>query len=57
VSRQRPAESGGWADNQAIGTAAIWQRPAGDHGATVAYYTLRTYVVRCRAVKPRDKID
>jgi hypothetical protein len=32
----------------AIGTAAIWQRLADDHGATVAYYTLRTYVVSRR---------
>jgi hypothetical protein len=28
-----------------IGTAAIWQRLADDHGTTVAYYTLRTYVI------------
>ena len=34
-----------------IGTAAIWQRLADDHGATVAYYTLRTYVVSRRAAK------
>jgi hypothetical protein len=35
-------------DDPAVGTAAIWQRLADDHGATVAYYTLRTYVVsRC----------
>jgi hypothetical protein len=40
-----------------IGTAAIWQRLADDHGATVAYYTLRTYVVSRRAAKPPDKID
>jgi hypothetical protein len=32
----------------AIGTAAIWQRLADDHEATVAYYTLRTYVVSRR---------
>jgi hypothetical protein len=32
----------------AIGTAAIWQRLADDHKATVAYYTLRTYVVSRR---------
>ena len=31
-----------------IGTAAIWQRLADDHEATVAYYTLRTYVVSRR---------
>lgn len=40
-----------------IGTAAIWQRLADDHGATVAYYTLRTYVVSRRAAKPPDKND
>jgi hypothetical protein len=33
----------------AIATATIWQRLADDHGATVAYYTLRTYVVSRRA--------
>lgn len=44
-------------DNPAIGTAAIWQRLADDHGATVAYCTLRTYVVSRRAAKPPDKID
>jgi hypothetical protein len=44
-------------DNPAIGTAAIWQRLADDHGATVAYYTLRTYVVSHRAAKPPDKVD
>lgn len=44
-------------DNPAIGTAAIWQRLADNHGATVAYYTLRTYVVSRRAAKPPDKID
>jgi hypothetical protein len=32
-----------------IATAAIWQRLADDHGATVAYPTLRTYVVSRRA--------
>ena len=36
-----------------IGTAKIWQRLADDHGATVAYYTLRTYVVSRRpAMQP-----
>jgi hypothetical protein len=40
-----------------VGTAAIWQRLADDHGATVAYYTLRTYVVSRRTAKPPDKID
>ena len=44
-------------DNPAIGTAAIWQRLADDHGATVAYYPLRTYVVSHRAAKPPGKID
>jgi hypothetical protein len=29
----------------AIAIATIWQRLADDHGATVAYPTLRTYVV------------
>ena len=32
-----------------IGTAVIWQRLADDHGATVAYPTLRTYVTSKRA--------
>ena len=31
-----------------IATAAIWQRLADEHHATVAYYTLRTYVVSRR---------
>jgi hypothetical protein len=44
-------------EDPAIGTAAIWQRLADNHGATVAYYTLRTYVVSRRAAKPPDKID
>jgi hypothetical protein len=35
-------------EDPAIGTAAIWQRLADDHGRTVAYYTLRTYVVSRR---------
>jgi hypothetical protein len=35
----------------AIGTAAIWQRLADEHGATVAYYTLRTYVISRRATR------
>jgi hypothetical protein len=35
-------------EDPAIGTAAIWQRLADDHGTTVAYPTLRTYVVSCR---------
>ena len=33
----------------AIGTAAIWQYLADDHGVTVAYPTLRTYVTSRRA--------
>lgn len=41
----------------AIGTASIWQRLADDHGTTVAYYTLRTYVVSRRAAKTPDNID
>ena len=41
----------------AIATAAIWQRLADDRGATVAYYTLRTYVVSRRTTKPPDKVD
>jgi hypothetical protein len=32
-----------------IATAAIWQRLADEHGSTVAYPTLRTYVVSRRA--------
>jgi hypothetical protein len=32
-----------------IGTATIWQRLADDHGTTVAYPTLRTYVTSRRA--------
>lgn len=39
----------------AVGTAAIWQRLADDHASTVAYYTLRTYVVSRRAA--REKPD
>jgi hypothetical protein len=39
-----------------IGPAAIWQRLADNHGAIVAYYTLRTYVVSRRAAEPPDKI-
>jgi hypothetical protein len=44
-------------EDAGIGTAAIWQRLADDHGATVAYYTLRTYVVSRRAAKLTGKID
>ena len=32
-----------------IATATIWQRLADDHGTTVAYPTLRTYVVGRRS--------
>jgi hypothetical protein len=35
----------------AIGTATIWQRLADDHGVTVAYPTLRTYVTIQRAAR------
>jgi hypothetical protein len=35
-------------EDPAIGTAAVWQRLADDHGRTVAYYTLRTYVISRR---------
>jgi hypothetical protein len=38
-------------EDPSIGTAAIWQCLADDHGRTVAYYTLRTYVVSRR--RPR----
>ncbi|HEY1914528.1 MAG TPA: hypothetical protein VGH27_03040 [Streptosporangiaceae bacterium] len=34
----------------AIATAAVWQRLADDHGATVAYPTLRTYVTSRRSL-------
>jgi hypothetical protein len=34
-----------------IATATIWRRLADDHGTTVAYYTLRTYVVSRRAAR------
>lgn len=35
-----------------ISTATIWQRRADDHGATVAYATLRTYVTAHRTRRP-----
>ena len=35
----------------AIATATIWQRLADDHGTTVAYPTLRTYVTSKRAAR------
>jgi hypothetical protein len=34
-----------------ITTAAIWQHLADEHGTTVAYYTLRTYVVSRRVAR------
>jgi hypothetical protein len=37
----------------AIGTTEIWQRLADDHGTTVAYPALRTYVTNRRtAMQP-----
>jgi len=42
-------------EDPAIGTAAIWQRLAESHGRTVAYYTLRTYVVSHRAAQEPGK--
>lgn len=44
-------------EDTSIGTAAIWERLADDHGATVAYYTLRTYVVSRRATCPPRRAD
>ncbi|WP_187366316.1 TniQ family protein [Trebonia kvetii] len=41
----------------AIATATIWQRLADDHSTTVAYPTLRAYVVSRRAAQAPDKID
>jgi hypothetical protein len=35
--------------NPEIATVAIWERFADNHGATVAYPTLRTYVTALRA--------
>jgi hypothetical protein len=41
-----------------IATATIWQRLADEHGTTVAYPTLRTYVTSQRAArKPPGKIS
>lgn len=37
----------------AIGTATIWQRLADDHGVTVAYPALRTYITSRRGPTPR----
>ena len=34
-----------------VSTATIWQRLADEHGTTVAYYTLRTYVISRRAAQ------
>ena len=34
-----------------VTTATIWQRLADEHGTTVAYYTLRTYVISRRAAQ------
>ena len=34
-----------------IATATIWQRLADEHGTTVAYQTLRTYVTSRRAAQ------
>ena len=44
-------------EDPAMRTAAIWQHLADNHGTTVAYPTLRTYVTSRRAAKPPDKID
>jgi len=44
-------------EDPAMRTAAIWQRLADNHGTTVAYPTLRTYVTSRRAAKPPDKTD
>jgi hypothetical protein len=38
-------------EDPGIGTAAIWQRLADDHGVTVAYHTLRPYVICRRAAQ------
>jgi hypothetical protein len=35
----------------AIATATIWQHLAGDHGTTVAYPILRSYVTSRRAAR------
>lgn len=42
------------AEDPAMRTAAIWQRLADNHGTTVAYPTLRTYVTSRKAAKPPD---
>jgi hypothetical protein len=36
--------------------AAIWDRLADEHGTTVAYATLRTYVSKCRSPAPSATI-
>lgn len=38
-------------EDPAIRTAAVWQRIADDHGTTVAYPTLRTYVTSRRPAR------
>jgi hypothetical protein len=40
-----------------IATAAIWEHLADNHGATVAYPTLRTYIASRRAASKPDKIN
>jgi hypothetical protein len=40
-----------------VATATIWERLADEHGATVAYYTLRTYVVSRRAASTQWRSD
>lgn len=42
-------------EDPGIGIAAIWQRLADDHDATVAYPTLRTYVTNRRTAKEQGK--
>jgi hypothetical protein len=43
--------------NPQITTAVIWERLADNHGATVAYPTLRTYVTSRRAASQPGKIN
>jgi hypothetical protein len=40
------------AANPRVKIAAIWERLADEHGVTVAYPTLRTYVTTSRAAGP-----
>ena len=42
--------------NPAITTSAIWQQLADQHGVTVAYPTLRTYVTGRRTWKPVKQV-